>query len=226
MSASVIARRFTAAALAAGCLVGAATVSAAADDDTGRHDRAPHSSDDNRGRDHRDPFPSDGRDHRDPFPSNGRDHRDPFPSNGRDHRDPFPSNGRDHRDPFPSNGRPGRTPYSAVVIRDVRADSPGFDDGSNWSLNGEWIEIANTSRRSVDLYGWTLRNEDGYRYRFGYLRLAAGSTVRVHTGIGRDTRFDVYQDRRNYVWDNRSDTAALYDNAGRLVDIESWGRRR
>ncbi|MGW1028580.1 lamin tail domain-containing protein [Streptomyces sp. NPDC002577] len=213
MSASAIARRFTAAALAAGCLLGAATVSAAADDAPGRHHRAPNSSDDYPGRDHRDPFPSDGRDHRDPFP-------------GRDHRDPFPSNGRDHRDPFPSHGRPGRTPYSAVEIRDVQADSPGFDDGSNWSLNGEWIEIANTSRRSVDLYGWTLRNEDGFRYRFGYLRLAAGSTVRVHTGIGRDTRSDVYLDSRRYVWDNRSDTAALYDDAGRLVDIVSWGRRR
>nr|WP_067279020.1 lamin tail domain-containing protein [Streptomyces jeddahensis] len=112
------------------------------------------------------------------------------------------------------------------MIRDVQADSPGFDDGSNWSLNGEWVEIVNTSRRAVNLVGWTLRNEDGVRYRFGYLRLAAGSTVRVHTGVGRDTRYDVYQDRRRYVWDNRSDTAALYDDGGRLVDIVSWGRRR
>ncbi|MBA2947922.1 lamin tail domain-containing protein [Streptomyces himalayensis] len=224
MSASVIARRFTAAALAAGCLLGAATVSAAADDDPGRHHRAPHSSDD-RGRDHRSPFPSDDR---------GRDHRPPFSSDdrGRDHRTPFPSDdrpGRHHWGPFPSDDRPGRhhTPnYSSVVISNVRADSPGFDDGSNWSLNGEWVEIANTSRRSVNLNGWTLRNEDGTRYRFGYLRLEARSTIRVHTGVGRDTRYDVYQDRRHYVWDNRSDTAALYDDAGRLVDITSWGRHR
>ncbi|MGW8367020.1 lamin tail domain-containing protein, partial [Streptomyces wedmorensis] len=56
-------------------------------------------------------------------------------------------------------------------------------------------------------------------------RLAGGSTVRIHTGEGRDTRTDLYQDRRNYVWDNRSDTATLRDDHGRTVDTESWGGR-
>ncbi|MFJ5135903.1 lamin tail domain-containing protein [Streptomyces sp. NPDC088707] len=47
----------------------------------------------------------------------------------------------------------------------------------------------------------------------------------VHTGEGRDTRTDVYQDRRNYVWDNKSDTATLRDARNRTVDTESWGHR-
>lgn len=50
------------------------------------------------------------------------------------------------------------------------------------------------------------------------VRLAGRATVRIHTGIGRDTRTDLYQDRRNYVWDNRSDTATLRDDRGRTVD--------
>ncbi|MCX4618020.1 hypothetical protein ACFZAB_34165 [Streptomyces albogriseolus] len=38
------------------------------------------------------------------------------------------------------------------------------------------------------------------------------------SGVGRDTRSDVYQDRRHYVWDNRSDTVTLRDDRGRYVD--------
>ncbi|WP_435843502.1 lamin tail domain-containing protein [Streptomyces hirsutus] len=113
-----------------------------------------------------------------------------------------------------------------VQISDVQYDSPGRDDRSNRSLNKEWVEITNNSRRAVNLDGWTLRDEDGHRYRFDNVRLAGRASVRVHTGIGRDTRTDLYQDRRAYVWDNRSDRATLRDDRGRAVDTESWGRNR
>ncbi|MGJ3558072.1 lamin tail domain-containing protein [Streptomyces sp. INA 01156] len=113
-----------------------------------------------------------------------------------------------------------------VQITDVQYDSPGRDDRSNRSLNKEWVEITNNTRRAVNLDGWTLRDEDGHRYRFDNVRLAGRATVRVHTGIGRDTRTDLYQDRRAYVWDNRADTATLRNDRGRTVDTESWGRHR
>ncbi|WP_405999493.1 lamin tail domain-containing protein [Streptomyces sp. NBC_00829] len=113
---------------------------------------------------------------------------------------------------------------SRVVISDVQADSPGRDNGSNRSLNAEWVEITNTTRRSVDLDGWTLRDSDGNRYRFEDVRIAGRATIRIHTGVGRDTRTDLYQDRRDYVWGNRTDTATLRDDHGRTVDTESWGR--
>ncbi|MCM2410782.1 lamin tail domain-containing protein [Streptomyces sp. RKAG290] len=117
-------------------------------------------------------------------------------------------------------------PQPRVVISDVQANSPGRDNGSNRSLNGEWVELTNQSRRAVNLDGWTLRDADGNRYRFDDVRLAGRATVRVHTGIGRDTRTDLYQDRRDYVWDDYSDTATLRDNRGRTVDTESWGQYR
>ncbi|WP_435841326.1 lamin tail domain-containing protein [Streptomyces fagopyri] len=77
----------------------------------------------------------------------------------------------------------------------------------------------------MNLDDWTLSDEDGHTYTFDHFRLGGRSTVRVHTGIGRDTYRDVYQDRRNYVWDNRSDTATLRNDRGRFVDEVSWGGR-
>ncbi|ARE79456.1 hypothetical protein B6R96_36130 (plasmid) [Streptomyces sp. Sge12] len=116
--------------------------------------------------------------------------------------------------------------HPRVEISRVQADSPGRDDRSNRSLNNEWVEITNTSRDAINLRGWTLRDNDGNRYRFDNVRIGSRATIRIHTGNGRDTRTDLFQDRRDYVWDNRSDTAILRDDRGRTVDTESWGRRR
>ncbi|WP_030723839.1 lamin tail domain-containing protein [Streptomyces sp. NRRL F-2580] len=116
--------------------------------------------------------------------------------------------------------------HPRVEISRVQADSPGHDDRSNRSLNAEWVEITNTTRDAINLRGWTLRNSDGNRYRFDNVRIGGRATIRIHTGNGRDTRTDLFQDRRNYVWDNHGDTATLRDDRGRTVDTETWGRRR
>ncbi|KAB1986009.1 lamin tail domain-containing protein [Streptomyces triticiradicis] len=113
---------------------------------------------------------------------------------------------------------------SHVAISRVQADAPGFDDRSARSLNAEWVEITNSGRRGIDLDGWTLSDRQGNRYTFNHYRLAGRSTVRVHTGYGRDTSRDLYQDRRNEVWDNHSDRATLRTERGRFVDSVSWGR--
>ncbi|MFE5559862.1 hypothetical protein [Streptomyces sp. NPDC056544] len=70
------------------------------------------------------------------------------------------------------------------------------------------------------------RANAGNRYRFDNVRVAGRATIRIHTGSGRDTRTEPFQDRRDYVGDYRSDTATLRDDRGRTVDTESWGRRR
>ncbi|MCX4530656.1 lamin tail domain-containing protein [Streptomyces sp. NBC_00841] len=116
--------------------------------------------------------------------------------------------------------------YSNVVLGDIQYDSPGRDDWSNRSLNGEWVEVTNTGRRAVDLDGWSLTDWSGNLYRFDDVRLAGRATVRVHTGFGRDTRRDVYQGSRDYIWSNYADRATLRDNRGRTVDTHSWGYRR
>ncbi|WP_329312396.1 lamin tail domain-containing protein [Streptomyces sp. NBC_01278] len=115
--------------------------------------------------------------------------------------------------------------HPRVEISRVQADSPGHDDRSNRSLNAEWVEITNTTRDAVNLRGWTLRNADGNRYRFDNVRIGGRATIRIHTGTGHNTRTDLFQGRRDYVWDNRTDTATLRDDRGRTVDTESWGRR-
>ncbi|MFE4373919.1 lamin tail domain-containing protein [Streptomyces sp. NPDC056835] len=124
---------------------------------------------------------------------------------------------------LPASATGHQAPRPSVVLGKIQYDSPGRDTGSNRSLNGEWVEVTNKSRRAVNLDGWPLSDRDGNRYTFD-LRLAGRSTVGVHTGDGRDTRTAVYQDNRSYIWENRGDTATLRNDRGRKVDSESWGR--
>ncbi|MFE3249349.1 lamin tail domain-containing protein [Streptomyces sp. NPDC059209] len=127
---------------------------------------------------------------------------------------------------LPASADPHRAPArSAVVLGKIQYDSPGRDNGSNRSLNGEWVDVTNTGRHAVNLRGWTLSDRDGNEYIFD-LRLAGRSTVRVHTGTGRDTRTDVHQDSRRYIWSNVSDTATLRNDRDRVIDTKSWGHRR
>ncbi|MCX5251587.1 lamin tail domain-containing protein [Streptomyces sp. NBC_00201] len=119
--------------------------------------------------------------------------------------------------------RPGR-PHAAVFISGVQYDSPGRNDRSNGSLNKEWLELTNSTRRTVNLDGWTLSNKDGRTYTSHHYRLEGRSTVRVHTGVGHNNTTDVYQDRRTDVWDHHSDTATLRNDHGRFIDDTSWGR--
>ncbi len=120
----------------------------------------------------------------------------------------------------------GRAPVkSAVELGRIQYDSPGRDDNSNRSRNAEWVEVRNTSRKAVNLDGWTLTAKSGKRYTFHDFRLQGRSTVRVHTGVGRDSRTDAFQDRRNYVWDNKRDKAVLKDRRGHVIDTKSWNRR-
>lgn len=121
------------------------------------------------------------------------------------------------------HARPSRP---KVEVSAVQYDSPGRDDRSNRSLNKEWVELTNTTRHAVNLDGWTLEDESGHTYTFDDYRLAGRATVRIHTGEGRDARADLYQDRRNYVWNNDHDTATLRNDRDRFVDEESWDNRR
>ncbi|MGX1761452.1 lamin tail domain-containing protein [Streptomyces lydicus] len=113
---------------------------------------------------------------------------------------------------------------SAVVLGAIQYDSPGRDDHSNRSLNAEYVTVKNNGRMAVNLRGWTLSDRAGHTYRFGNVRLGGRSQVRVHTGVGRDNRWDLFQDRRDYVWDNHRGTAVLSNDHRRVVDSESWGR--
>ncbi len=105
-------------------------------------------------------------------------------------------------------------------------DSPGSDRGGNTSVNGEYVQIRNTTGAAVNLRGWTLTDAANHRYTFGSFTLGKGRTVTVRTGKGRNTSTTLYQGRAWYVWNNDKDTATLKRANGSSADTCSYHSTR
>ncbi|MEA2506188.1 MAG: hypothetical protein QOH48_806 [Actinomycetota bacterium] len=121
------------------------------------------------------------------------------------------------------------TAQAKVKFYSVQYESPGVDNGTNKSLNGEYATIRNYGTRTKNLRGWKLVDKrDTQRsivYKFGRFRLRPGRSVRIHTGRGSNTRTDRYWGRsglNGYVWSDNHDTAYLKKRSGRLADSCSW----
>ena len=65
----------------------------------------------------------------------------------------------------------------AIRITQIQYDSPGSDTGSNASLNTEWVRITNTTAQNRSLSGWTLKDKQGFTYRFPTFTLKAKASV-------------------------------------------------
>lgn len=109
-----------------------------------------------------------------------------------------------------------------VRFSHVQYDSPGTDSGSNSSLNAEWVKVTNYSSHARTLTGWTIRDTSSHVYRFPTYTLRPGTSVRLHTGRGTNSRTDLYWHQSNYVWNNTGDKAILKTRAGSIVDTCSW----
>ncbi|CAL9435506.1 MULTISPECIES: lamin tail domain-containing protein [Streptomyces] len=112
-----------------------------------------------------------------------------------------------------------------VKIHHVWFDSPGTDNRSNKSLNGEWVQLKNTSSQAVSLKGWVLKDASNHKYVFPNIKIGAGKYLKIHTGSGTNTASDRYQGRRAYVWNNDKDTATLTKAGGGKVASCSWTTR-
>jgi hypothetical protein len=97
----------------------------------------------------------------------------------------------------------------SVHLTKIWYDSPGSDNRTTASLNGEWVQIKNTTTKSVSLKGWTLTDASKHVYTFGTFTLKAGKTVTVKTGKGTNTTTTVFQKSGAYIWNNDKDTATL-----------------
>jgi hypothetical protein len=114
-------------------------------------------------------------------------------------------------------------PAGSVGFTKIQYNSPGADNGSNTSLNGEWVQVTNKTRATVALRGWTVRDAANHVYTFGSFNLPAGKSVVVHTGKGTNTAAHRYWGRTGYVWNNTGDTATLRTNTGKTVDTCRFG---
>jgi hypothetical protein len=112
----------------------------------------------------------------------------------------------------------------SIMITKVYVNSPGTDNRSSSSLNAEYVVLKNTTTKSINLKGWTVRDRSSHIYTFGTFSLAAGKSVTLHTGKGTNTSANRYWGSGNYIWNNTGDTAYVRKpSSSTNVDTCKWG---
>jgi hypothetical protein len=111
---------------------------------------------------------------------------------------------------------------SRVVIHEIYYNSPGSDDGTNSSLNGEWMQLKNTSSEKISLKDWTVRDTAGHLFTFGTYSIGPNAMVKIHTGRGTGNATDRYQGSGTYIWNNDTDKGTLKDAGGKVIDTCSY----
>ncbi|QCX76237.1 hypothetical protein C9F11_12800 [Streptomyces sp. YIM 121038] len=107
----------------------------------------------------------------------------------------------------------------------IQYDSPGRDTTARASVNGEWVNIHNSSSGPIQLKGYRLKDNTNYTYTFGSYKIGAGKTVKVRTGKGTNASGVRYWGRGWHVWNNTTDKARLIKPNGSQLDSCSWTTR-
>lgn len=100
---------------------------------------------------------------------------------------------------------------AATPAMEVVHDPEGPD------LAAEHVVFNNPTAVAVDLGGWTVHDAAARPHRYTFpapTLLAAGASLRLWTGRGRDGPADRYWGRRQAVWNNDGDVATLRDPDG------------
>jgi Lamin Tail Domain len=115
------------------------------------------------------------------------------------------------------------TGLAAIKIKRINFDPAGSDTGNNSHLNKEYVVISNTGNSGRQLRRWRLFDQGRiHTFRFPRFKLRANRSVKIHTGRGRDNRFNLYWGLGNYVWNNDGDKATLKTKGGRTASRCSY----
>ncbi|MFH0832197.1 MAG: lamin tail domain-containing protein [Candidatus Aenigmatarchaeota archaeon] len=90
-------------------------------------------------------------------------------------------------------------------------------------VRDEWVMIRSNGI-AVNLSGWTLKDKASHEYKFKDFILKPNMTIRVHSGIGNDTAYDLYWGYKSSVWNDDGDTATLTNSSGNVVSQYTYSK--
>ncbi len=121
---------------------------------------------------------------------------------------------------------PGPTPTPVpLTAPDVRIECVYFDGVVSRQEPDEYVKIVNSGTATQELEGWRLvdMSDGAPSFEFPAWLLKPAASVRVYTNQVHEESGGFSFQRGTAVWNNsRPDTAALYDESGRLVSTTSY----
>jgi hypothetical protein len=101
----------------------------------------------------------------------------------------------------------------------IHFDPPGKDAATNSGYTQEYIQVKNTGSSTLTLTGYTIRDDGPQKFSFPKgTKLAAGKTLTIRSGTGKNSATTLYWNKASYIWNNTGDSARTYNSAGKLLE--------
>lgn len=111
-----------------------------------------------------------------------------------------------------------------IYITNFHFNAAGND---NYNLNDEYITFGNKCSYSIDMTGWTIKDETAFHiYTTSAFTFQPGAMFTLYTGTGINTNSALYWGRTSgdyaAIWNNNGDTLFLRDSNGKLILSQSY----
>jgi micrococcal nuclease len=108
-----------------------------------------------------------------------------------------------------------KSSYSGhILLLKFNYNAEGNDDEN---LNDEYIILQNIGDASLNMTGWTIKDEGGNIFTFPEYMLPTDEVVMLHTGSGSNTENEIFWNKKGAVWNNNGDALYLRDEEEKLV---------
>ena len=107
---------------------------------------------------------------------------------------------------------------AAIVVIDPACSQFNAPGNDNENKNEEYVCIGNQGNDQVELSGWSLNDEYGWKYQFPQFILEPGSMVLIKTGCGTASQQELYWCKdETAVWNNDGDCVYLRNPTGEVL---------
>ena len=116
--------------------------------------------------------------------------------------------------------RPPDVREGPLEVREVQAET----EGPIWeNLDQEAVSFANEGDEPLDVSGWRVEEQAGFRYSFpDESVIQPGEEISLVTGIGTDTETVYHWGYRRPIWNRSGDTVSVFDTDDQLVLRRSY----
>lgn len=120
--------------------------------------------------------------------------------------------------PKTATAPPSGSEQAIQIIVDPNCSQFNAPGNDNDNKNEEYVCLVNQGVESVDMTGWSIRDEYGWTYLFQEYSFASGSMVKVRTGCGTNTQQDLYWCKdETAVWNNDGDCVYVLNPEGERI---------
>jgi hypothetical protein len=108
------------------------------------------------------------------------------------------------------------------IVLDLKSSNINTAGDDHEHTSSEFICLKNAGNMPANLTNWLISDQKRHQFILPEVRLLPQESLRIHTGTGRNTSFDVYQHSSRAIWNNTGDLVMVVNEHKVLVIYKKY----